>query len=600
MKALRAEYGEQWVNGAGKVYARRLFGNRKVSAPTYATLCARMAPMRQKKQRAAETSDTDWETTYIAHDLAGNRRTLDWIFHLPLNADVVVRDFRVGGRHPIAALAVFVDGLVDKNIINSHILEPLMVLTELDDEQGDVEWIEWVQRALLPGNQVMEVSVWKDATRNILSGSTVVFFEGVNAALSVETKGWEHRTVTNSQTEAVVRGPHDAFTENFRANTGLVRARLRSNRLITEMMQVGTLAATDVALMYIQGVVNPKLIKEAKRRITAVQVDYLADSGIMEQFIEDDPAGVIPKFLSTERPDRVAQALTEGQFAIFVGHSPYALVAPVLFWSLLQTAEDAYLRWPFGSFIRLIRVLALAIGLLLPALYIAVANYHPEMIPTDLMLAIAASRERVPFPVVFEVLIMEFSLELIREAGIRIPSVIGPTIGIVGALILGQAAVAAGIISPLLIIVVAVTALGSFTMPNYNLSFTIRVLRFGFIIAASLFGFYGVTLGLMLLFMHAVSVRSFGVPILSPIAPRRKSTNDVIGRGQVFTMEDRPASYMPLDAQRQAPVTRPWSGVARKLGGSGGSGESGKSSGSGRSGEKRGWRRRRRRSKGNA
>jgi len=523
-----------------------------------------LTPSQQEKQRQSSITGADAanEAAIIAYDLAGNRKTLDRIFHLPLNADVVVRDFRVGGRRPVAALAVFVDGLADKNIINTHILEPLMVLTEFENGQGDTEWTDWVQHALLPGNQVMEVSTWKDAAENILSGSTVVFFEGVNTALSVETKGWEHRSVSNSQTEAVVRGPHDAFTENFRSNTGLIRARLRCSNLITEMTQVGALAATDVAVMYIQGVVNPKLIKEVKRRIAAVKVDYLADSGIMEQFIEDDPSGVIPKFLSTERPDRVAQALTEGQFAVFVGHSPYALVAPVLFWSLLQTAEDAYLRWPFGSFIRLIRVTALAIGLLLPALYIAVTNYHPEMIPTDLMLAVAASRERVPFPVVFEVLIMEFSLELIREAGIRIPSVIGPTIGIVGALILGQAAVAAGIISPLLIIVVAVTALGSFTMPNYNLSFTVRVLRFGFIIASSLLGFYGVTLGLMLLIMHAASVRSFGVPILSPIAPRRKSSRDVVLRGQVFTMEDRPSAYMPLDVRRQAPITRPWSAAA--------------------------------------
>ncbi|MHB1683310.1 MAG: spore germination protein [Bacilli bacterium] len=519
-------------------------------------------PQERQRQSSITGADATNETAIIAYDLAGNRKTLDSLFHLPLNADVVVRDFRVGGRRPVAALAVFVDGLVDKNIINMHILEPLMVLTEFENGQGDTEWIDWVQHALLPGNQVMEVSTWKDAVENILSGSTVVFFEGVNTALSVETKGWEHRSVSASQTEAVVRGPHDAFTENFRSNTGLIRSRLRCSNLITEMTQVGALASTDVAVMYIQGVVNPKLIKEVKRRIAAVNVDYLADSGIMEQFIEDDPSGVIPKFLSTERPDRVAQALTEGQFAVFVGHSPYALVAPVLFWSLLQTAEDAYLRWPFGSFIRLIRVTALAIGLLLPALYIAVTNYHPEMIPTDLMLAVAASRERVPFPVVFEVLIMEFSLELIREAGIRIPSVIGPTIGIVGALILGQAAVAAGIISPLLIIVVAVTALGSFTMPNYNLSFTVRVLRFGFIIASSLLGFYGVTLGLMLLIMHAASVRSFGVPILSPIAPRRKSSRDVVLRGQVFTMEDRPSAYMPLDARRQAPITRPWSAAA--------------------------------------
>ncbi|MCY0875252.1 MAG: spore germination protein [Firmicutes bacterium] len=499
----------------------------------------------------------------IQPDLASNRLILERLFFLPKNADIVIRDFRVGGKHTVQAIAVFVDGLADKMVINNHILEPLMLLSSLETTLPTTGLVNWIKDALVPGNQVMEYNTWKEATENILAGSTVVFMEGASKVLAVETKGWEHRTVSQATTENVVRGPHDAFTESFRANTGLIRARLRSTRLVTEIMQVGEIASTDVAVMYLDGVANPQLIAEVKRRLKAIKVDYLADSGMLEQFLEDSPRAFLPQFLSTERPDRVAYGINEGQVAIFLGQSPFAILCPVMFWSLLQTSEDAYLRWPYGTFIRSIRFISFLFGLLLPGLYIAVTNFHPEMIPTDLMLAIAASRERVPFPVIVEVLVMEFAIELIREAGIRIPTVIGPTIGIVGALILGQAAVAAGIISPLLIIVVAVTALCSFTMPNYNLSFSIRILRFGFIAAAATFGFYGIILGWMLLMMHMVTLRSFGVPIMSPIAPRRKSAPDSLFRGPVFKMDERPQTYWPLRPRRQQNVTRPWSPTVR-------------------------------------
>ncbi len=369
---------------------------------------------------------------FISPDMRTNRVTLQHLFYLPENMDIVLREFRLGGPHVATVLAVFVDGLVDKAIINSHLLEPLMLLANLDESQPEMKLVDWIKGALLPGNQIMELDTWDGVMQNVLAGSTVILIEGVDKGISVETKGWEHRQVSVSQTEAVVRGPHDAFTENFRSNTGLIRARLRTPKLITKIVQVGKLARTDVAIMYIKDLTNPKLVNEVLRRIENLDVDYLPDTGMLEQLIEDPPLGVVPRFLATERPDRVTYGLTEGQVAILVGHTPYVLMAPIMLWSLMQAPEDAYLRWPFGAFIRTIRYLAMGMGLLLPSFYIAVTNFHPEMLPTDLMLAIAASRERVPFPVVFEVLMMEFSLELIREAGIRIPSVIGPTIGIVG------------------------------------------------------------------------------------------------------------------------------------------------------------------------
>lgn len=516
----------------------------------------------EKPKESAQSKETA-KNDRITGDLDATKGKLDEIFTLPNNKDIVARPFTVGTRHPWRAYAVFVDGLADKTVINNHILQPLMLLSQVLEEEPVNGRIEVVMKTLLPGNQVEATSTWSEAVPGILSGSTVLFIEQCDGALIVETKGWEHRTVGLAQTEAVVRGPHDAFTESFRANTGLVRAQLRSEHLITEMFKVGILGSTDVAVMYIKGLTNDALVSEVKRRIQDVNVDYLADSGILEQFLADQPWSLVPQTLSTERPDRIAHMLTEGHVAVFVGNSPFVLAMPVVFWTMMQTPEDAYLKFPFGSFLRLIRWGALAVALLLPALYVAVTNYHSEMLPTDLMLSIASSRELVPFPVIIEILLMEFSIELIREAGIRVPSVIGPTIGIVGALIIGQAAVQAGVVSPMLVIVVATTALASFAIPTYNLNFAVRVARFGFLAAAALFGFYGISLGLCALVANLAVQRSFGVPLLAPVAPVVDTSPDVLMRGPEYAMNQRPGYLRTQKRWRQQPYTRMWNSGTR-------------------------------------
>ncbi|MCL6452002.1 MAG: spore germination protein [Alicyclobacillus sp.] len=522
-------------------------------------------------------------------------------FHLPVNKDVVVREFSVGpDQWP--AVAVFIDGMASTLIVNESILEPLMVLTadDLFGSQAAVDGaaqaragaappaqgresfgrpaqfgdkpplrplpdrMDRVVQTLLPSNQVSVVDTWSGAVDGILTGSTAVFVEGTERAVIAESKGWEHRSVSLPQTESVVKGPHQAFTESFRANTALIRALLRSADLVTEMMSVGRLGKTDVAIMYMHGLTNERLVAEVKRRIEAVDVDYLADSGTLQQFIEDDPRVWLPQSLSTERPDRVAQMLTEGYVAILVGQSTFVLVVPVVFWTLMQSAEDAYVRYPFGSFLRGIRWVALAAALLVPSLYLAVTNYHPEMIPTDLMMAIAGSREQVPFPAIVEILIMEFAIELIREAGIRIPSIIGPTIGIVGALIIGQAAVQAGIVSPLLVIVIAVTALASFSIPTYNLQFGVRIMRFVFLLVAAMFGFYGLALAIVAMIARLSVQKSFGVPLFAPVAPKMDSAPDVFARGPAYAMNQRPLFLYTQKSWRQQPYTRPWSALSAR------------------------------------
>jgi len=498
----------------------------------------------------------------IAVDLDRNEEIVRQTFHLPENKDIVVRAFAVGNERKWRGLAVFVDGMSDKTIINNNILQPLMILSHLVDEEPERK-LEVVSDTLLPGNQIALSQQWSKVIPGILTGSTAVFIEGCDAALVVETKGWEHRTVGLAQTENVVRGPHDGFTESFRANTALVRSRLRSEHLITEMFSVGNLGRTDIGVMYVHGLTNSAIVEEVRKRIKAVDVDYLADSGVFEQFIEDTPNSMVPQVFSTERPDRIASMLAEGHVAIFVGMSPFVLAVPVTLWTLVHSPEDAYLRAPYGTFLRMLRWLALVVALLTPSFYVAVTNYHPEMIPTDLLLAIAGSREQVPFPVVVEILLMEFAMELIREAGIRIPSVIGPTIGIVGALIIGQAAVQAGVVSPLLVIVIATTALASFTIPNYNLNLAVRILRFVFLVAAAVLGFYGIALLLAAFIVRLSVTKSFGVPFLAPVAPSMDSAPDVLIRGHVFAMNQRPSYLQTQRSWRQQPVTRPWSKTTR-------------------------------------
>ncbi|NLG85387.1 MAG: spore germination protein [Firmicutes bacterium] len=481
------------------------------------------------------------------------------IFVAPTNVDLVIREFDLAGGK--RAFLAYLDGLVDRKVINYAILQPLMLLIreEGPGEKKEVD-LEEVEKRLLPGHQLKKVTTFGAASQEIVAGNTLVFVEGDRAALSVETKGWEHRTIGLPQTEQVVRGPQEGFVETLRANTAAIRRILRSPGLVTEIFTVGARSRTDVALMYLYEVANPKLVAEVKRRIQMIgeKIDFIGDSGSLEQLIEDHPHALIPQAIATERPDRCAAFLAEGHVVVLVGPSPYALVLPATFTIFLHTPEDYYLRWPFGTFLRLVRFLGAFITLLLPAFYIGIVNFHQEMIPTDLLLAIAAARENVPFPAIIEVFIMESSFELIREAVIRIPSVIGPTIGIVGALILGQAAVAASIVSPILIIIVAITALCSFVIPNFNAAFSLRILRFVFIALAGLFGFYGIAFGVMALSVHLVSLKSFGVPFMSPIAPYRPLNRDRITRVGL-DQPYRPWYLRPLDLIRARKGSRAWS-----------------------------------------
>jgi spore germination protein KA len=509
----------------------------------------------------------------LAANLDQNIERLKTLFRMPANKDLIIREVQVASQPPTRAVVCFMEGLSDKMVINTHILQPLMLLSHLDhhvDGTGDAGettfTIDTVLQRMLPGNQVNKKYLMDDVAEVLLAGDTVIFFEGAKIALDVETKAPPVRSVGRPQNERTIQGSQDAFVEAWRVNVALVRRRLKDPRVVTEILSVGTISRNYIGLMYIDGIASPKLVAEVKRRIDAIKVDIVNDTGVLEQYIEDAPAAFLPGALTTERPDRTAAYLSEGHVAAFVDTSPYALICPVTFWSLLQTAEDYYLRAPYGTMLRYIRMGALLITLMMPSLYIALVNYHHEMIPTELMLFIASAREQVPMPAVAELLLMDTIFELIREAGTRIPAVVGPTIGLVASLILGQAAVEARIVSPVLILIVAVSGLASFAIPNYLIGFGVRLLRFALLLGAATLGFYGLAAGLFVMVLYLAGMRSFGVPYLSPVAPFRGNARDVLHRPPMFQMEMRPAYTHPLDNRRQREVVRKWDPSTRPAG----------------------------------
>lgn len=496
----------------------------------------------------------------LSQDLRTNLDSLKKVLHYGLNSDVVIREFDIATRPATKAAIVFMEGLADRDLIDLAILQPLMLIANLEDDHPALasDLLCFVERKLLPGNQVSRNDNLRGVVEGIIAGTTCLLVESIGIALDVETKSWEHRGIGQPTAETVVRGPQEAFSETLKSNIALIRRRMRTPDLVNVMLKVGSLSRVDCALLYIEGITNPRLLQEVKRRVDSVSADHIQDTGVLEQFIEDRPSVLAPQTLSTERPDRMAAFLAEGHVGILLDGSPFGLIVPATFWSLLHSAEDYFLRWPFGTFLRLIRVFALLTALLLPATYVALTTFHPEMIPTDLLLAIAATRERVPFPTVVEVLIMELSLELIREAGIRVPGVIGPTLGIVGALILGQAAVAASIVSPILVVIVAITALGSFAVPNFNMAFAVRLSRFVYIVLAAALGFYGIAMGAFVQMMILVNLKSFGVPFMAPVAPFAPSSGDLVLRYPTWTMERRPPFLQTGSRLRQPETSREW------------------------------------------
>ncbi len=481
----------------------------------------------------------------LLHDkLEENIAWLKRHFSYPLNSGLVFRSISLG-KQSIPGMVVYLDSLVDWQHLSRTVISPLV---EADLPEDKLE-ISDMAASVFTNGEMESSSQMGDIANAIVIGSAVVLIDGVDSAGILDVEGMEKRALEAPKTENVVLGSHVGFTEDIRTNISLIRRRLSTPDLIVESGVVGNLSRTRISFVYLKSIANENLVSEVRRRIAAIRIDYIGDSGMVEQLIEDHPNSIYPGILSTERPDRTAAQLADGFVAILVDNSPFALIVPAQFPLFLQTAEDAYLRWYYSTFLRIIRTVGFFMSLYLPALYVAIANYHHEMIPTTLVLAIAGTRESVPLPVSAEAFLLESMFELIREAGVRIPSVIGPTIGIVGALILGQAAVQANIVSPIMVIITSATALASYTIPNYNMQFTTRILRFVYLACASFLGLIGVILLSIMLWTYWMAGNRFGVPSLSPLSPRRPSRDTLI-RAPLKQQAKRPISVHPQNMKK--------------------------------------------------
>lgn len=380
----------------------------------------------------------------------------------------------------------------------------------------------------------------------------------MDQAFDIEVKGFKQRNIDTPNNEVVIKGPNEAFVENIRTNTSILRRIVNNENMIIESIEVGKITRTKCAVCYIKDFTNQDLINEVKYRLNNLDIDSLFSAGELEQFICDSNIFGIPQTMATERPDKAAKYLLKGRVIVIVNGTPYGIIMPSILIDFLSSSEDTNLKPNFSNFLRILRVISSFLTLLLPGLYIAVTSFHQEILPTSLMFSILGSRENVPFPIIVEILLMEFSFELIREAGLRVPSPIGPTIGIVGALVLGQAAVSAGIVSPILIIIVAITGIASFAIPDFTFGFHLRYFRFAFILLGFMAGFLGISIGLFIYISALCSIHSFGVPYTTPFAPVTNSKGNGYLLPPIWKREYRPPYMSTKKPKEQDSISMKW------------------------------------------
>lgn len=457
-------------------------------------------------------------------------------------ADVSYRRLTVGGTQ---LLLVWVHTLVGKEMAQDGIVEPLTQsqkgLTSIDD-LGQV----------LTAVQTVRLKNFEEVMQAIADGSLILFMDGVNEAMSVDVAGLQGRPIQKPELEPGVVGPQEAFTESLDKNLGLMRRRLKSPQMKIKSLRLGTISSSQLAVLYVDGIVKPELVQEVEARLGKIQVDGLLDINYISEFTRDAIRSPYPTDQVTERPDRTAAALLQGRVAILLDGSPYAQLVPALFVHFLNSGEDYYGSYTISLPVRLLRHVTFWMSLLLPSLYIALLSYHQEMIPTSLLIRLAATHEGIPFPAVVEAFIMVTTFEALREAGIRLPKAVGQSVSIVGALVIGDAAVNAGIVSPGMVIAVALTGVASFAIPAYSLALTNRILQYPFMVMAGMFGLYGMTIGLILLLTHLVSLRSYGVPYMYPLAPFdwQAIRQDVFARSAWWNMKKRPKGLETVSQTR--------------------------------------------------
>ncbi len=518
-----------------------------------------------KKMRRWRPSSSDNQTQakqngspkYLSQNLEGNLQILREA--LGQSSDVIIRDMKINSNSKADAAVIYIDGLVDRNLVNHDILQPLMFnLQVIKDnvKERHSSLIDYIKSSVLTVGQISDTKDIDTVISGVLLGNTAVLAEGVTQALLIDTKGWETRNIEEPSNEVSIRGPKDSFTETLRTNTALLRRRIRDPRLTFQSLQIGERSKTDVAVAYIKGITPDNLISEINQRLERIDTDAILDIGYIEQFIEDSPLSLFPTVGITQRPDVVAAKILEGRAAILVDGSPMALTMPFLFMEGFQNQEDYYARPFFSSSIRWLRLLGFILSIYLPGTFVSLTAFHPELFPTQLLVSVAAAREGIPFPVAVEALLMLSLFEILREAGLRMPRSLGPAVSIVGALVIGQAAVSAGLVGAPMVIVVATTAIASFLVVPY--ADAGALLRFIMTVVAGFLGLFGMVIIQLEILSNMAALRSLGVPYLSPVSPLNLcGLKDTFLRAPLWAMDSRPEFLDSPDKRRQSPGQMP-------------------------------------------
>ncbi len=454
----------------------------------------------------------------INRDIEDNISVIKDIMHLDCNGDIILRRFNITvNSKAVKAAIIFADGIVNGASINEFVLMPVMLK---DFEYSGKDLSEFFVENIMPQNQITYETDINKIAASVNFGNAGIFIDGADTGIIIDIKDWEHRSISTPINETVVQGPHEGFNEVLRCNTAIVRTSVNNSDLIFESLKFGTKTKTPASLGYINGIINPELLSHIKKELEKFDDDYIFSVFDIQKGVEERAEITLPQIITTERPDKVCRALVEGRAVLFLNGSSHALILPSNITDIIASPEDAYLRKPYSVFIKLIRILAVFLSLLTPGLYLAVTRFHTESLLINMLLSIASERGGVPFSSLSEVIIMELSFELIKEASVRIPGSIGSSLGIVGGLILGQAAVEAGLVSPMIIILVAICGIASFAIPSYSLSFSFRISRFAYIFAGGYLGIIGIGCVLLLQLTLMLGTKSFGVPFFVPFSPQ--------------------------------------------------------------------------------
>lgn len=463
-------------------------------------------------------------------------------------SDILIRPMRLGDKHKVDCLMVYIEVAVSNMMLDDSALGKMINhFWEISPE--DIQ--EFVRHNSLGIADVKKLENLDESIDAMLAGNAVFFIDGYDKAMKISSKGYPSTGVMEAESEKVLRGSREGFSDSVKSNSALIRKRLRDTRLKVEEYKIGVRSHTLTQVLYMDDLVHEGLLEEVKERLEEFQIDGILDSGMLEQLTEDVWYSPFPQYQTTERPDRAVQEILKGKVVILCDNSPEALILPGNFSSFMESSEDWYHRFEMASFLRILRYLAVIMATVLPGLYLAVIRFHTQILPSALILSFAEAREGVPFSSVVELIFLELAFELIREAGVRVPGSLGNAIGIVGGLVIGQAAVEANLVSPIVVMIVALTALGSMTVPNEEFASAFRLVKYGFLILGGYLGIYGIVLGVYLVIGHLAGLISFGIPYLVPFIKKEQKGSK--GEG-VLRVPLRKRVLRPLYAREEQKI----------------------------------------------